>query len=150
MAKVYASGAYNADSPSRLDAIDTSGHVKRLVSTIELAANTAIATIISFGTVPDGVKLLGASVLRADVLTGLTSFSLGTDTDADCLMAAVDIHAGGAFGAVSAVDIASLNKAVWALEGGTASSGSAEILGTLGASNTVAGTLTLELLYVTV
>jgi hypothetical protein len=151
MTTLYASGSYNADSPTTISAAETQGHVKRLISTVEIPSGQASGTVINFGSLPPDIRLVGSSVLRADVLTGLTSFSLGTDADIDCLMSAVDIHAGGAFSAVAAVNIDSLNDPLWNQQAGvTANPGSRlNIIGTLGAAPTVAGTVTLELIYTT-
>jgi len=153
----YASGAYDpsASPPTNpKPAAETQGHLRQLVSTVELANGDSATSQVFFGRVPSNARISILSRIDSDAVTSLTDFDLGvgqtaagafTMKDADCLINGADLHSAGNVG-LSAIDIADQTKALWQLAGYTDDpGGDLDIVGTLNAATTAAGTLTLSL-----
>jgi hypothetical protein len=135
-----------------------SSSVKELLcSTVELAATTAAGATVKFGKIPSNARISGLSRVYWDDLSSLSAtLALGfgavnaniTDDD-DCLSDAHDLGTATSAGASVVADKANVGKAAWEFVSGQTSDpgGELEVYGTVeGAANTIAGTLSVELL----
>lgn len=164
---LYAGSAYSPNVKPRvpLDGAVTSGAVRALKSTLELANGLGSGTLISFGKVPSNGIPHRKSDLYNDAMTSLTSVSLGvgrlaitsadvftlTDGSATCLVNAADVHTGGVLN-MTAFDFADIGKPFWQIAGYSDDpGGELDVVGTIGATLTTgSGTVTIDLLYDTV
>lgn len=155
-----ASGAADPSNPKQqpLPAETTQGHVKVLVSTVEIANGDSATSTVKFGAIPSNARILRNSALDTDALTGVTDLDLGigktdggvlTVKNVNCLIDGADVHTAGSK-SLSNIDLAALPKAAWELAGYTQDpGGKVDIVATLNAAATAAGTATLTLLFAT-
>jgi hypothetical protein len=164
MAIKYASAAWDpATLPfPQMSARDSQGHVKELCSVQPVAVGDTAAQQYVFGRVRSDAKLCLDSALFNAAITGLTSFDLGLfvetapmvfdadQGDADCLIAAYDIHTAGSKD-VSALLRDKANKDAWEIAGLTSDPGGwLLVVGTVhaaGGTATAAGNLTAQVRF---
>jgi hypothetical protein len=139
--------------------VDGKGHLGQICSTVELANGDDALTTIYFGDIRSNARISPNSKLYYDALTGVVDFDLGlgqgyengyanyTEKSGDCLVNGLDIHLAGNASAVSAVDIANYDKTAWEIAGFASDPGGVlNVVGTLKAAATAAGTVTLHLM----
>lgn len=147
----YGSGnqnpALNPQDP--LPGAEINGTLKSLVSTVEIANGDSATSVVKFGKVHSSVRIHRGSMIDHDALTGVNDFDLGVAGSVDKLVNGADITAAGNKSAVSAVNIDSLHKPLWEILGLASDPNTElEIIGTLNAAATAAGTITLSLMFV--
>lgn len=131
-----------------VDAVFAEGVARKITSKASIANGDSIASIAYMGKVPSNALLSPAGNLYAPAIAGLTSVSLGFPGAASALMNAVNISAGGAFPAMSAVAVTNYTKRAWELAGLSADPGGMlDVILTLGAAAGAAGDVVLALPY---
>lgn len=146
----YGSGNQNKalNPQDLLPGVEIQGHLKSLVSTVEIANGDSANSTLRFGKVHSSVRVHRDSKIDHDAITGVNDFDLGDSTNPDGLADGLDITAAGNKSAVASVNIDSLHKPLWEVLGMASDpDGMIEIIGTLKAAATAAGTVTLSLIY---
>jgi hypothetical protein len=146
----YGSGNQNpASNPQDLlPGAEINGKLTQLVSTVEIANGDSANSVLKFGKVHSSVRINRDSKIDHDAITGVNDFDLGVAGNIDKLVNGADITAAGNKSAVSAVNIDSLHKPLWEILGLASDPDTEqEIIGTLKANATAAGTVTLTLVY---
>lgn len=131
-----------------VDAVFAEGVSRQVTSKASIANGDSATSIAYMGKVPSNAILSPVGNLYAPAIAGLTSVSLGFAGAAGALMNAVNIAAGGAFPAMSAVAVANYTKRAWELAGLTSDPGGMlDVILTLGTAATAAGDVVLALPY---
>lgn len=147
---LYGTGYKNPASVVAIAAVNAEGMPRDVASKVAIANGNSSTSLVLFGRAPSSAILRPSSTLYFTAITGLTSFSLGFGKDgaivnskAAALMSAVNVAAGGAFSAVSALTAGvDYTKPIWQLAGYTTDPGGMiDFIGTLGANAGANGTV---------
>jgi hypothetical protein len=132
---------------------EAKAQTKALFASIAMANGDSINSIYKLGRIPSNAIILPISNIYTTATTGLTSVSVGLDDRngtalATALVSAVDMHAGGAFAAMSNVTVDKYNKRAWDLLGLAADPGAElDVYAKLGAATTATGTMAAHIFY---
>ena len=127
--------------------MEARANVRALAFNIAAANGDSTNSVYKLGKVPSSSIILPESTLYCPAITGATSVSVGLDNlggtaVANCLMNAVDIHAGGSFAMLSAVAIANYNQRAWQILGLSADPNQRlDVYATLGANLSASGAI---------
>lgn len=91
------------------------GHLKGLLGTVEWVNGDQAGSTVLLGYIPANARISPGAKVYLDAIAGNTKLRIGTDLDDACLMAETDVHLGGNFSAVGAVDISNYDKPLWKL-----------------------------------
>lgn len=135
---------------ARPKGIVAAGRVNSAIATLAVANGDSAASKLFVAKVPSWARIAPISTIRHSAITGLNSLDFGADDDPNGLAAALDVTTAGTKSAVAAVAVDSLHKPLWQLLG-LAKDPMKEIslYLTMGAAAAAAGTIQVELYFVT-
>lgn len=144
----YGTGYKDPTAVKMIEAVFAEATERSINSQLAVASGDSATSILYVGKVPSNALISPRSQVFGPAVASLTDFSLGFAGAPKALMSSVDIHAGGAFSAVSAVGIANYTKRAWQLAGLSSDpGGTLDIFATLGADAAGAATIHAEVLF---
>lgn len=146
----YSNAARDPATAKTPKGMDTEGTVKSLFAQLAVANGDSANSVFYFGKLPSNARILPDSHLHTTAITG-AAINIGFAVNAlpAALSAAQSLAAAGSFALIPAVTVANQVKKVWQLAGYTSDPGTMiDIIGTLTAGATAAGTFNINLRYV--
>lgn len=144
--------AFSATIGGRPRPVNAGSPIRQLFGEQTIANGDSIASVIYFGQVPSSARILPASILYHEAITGVSDFDIGLkygDTvDADVLADGVTIASAGTKSVMTSVSAANRGKYVWQLLGLASDPGGlVDVIGTLNAAASAAGLVQMYLQY---
>lgn len=144
--QAYPDPATNA----RPKGIDKAGRVNSLMATFAVANGDSANSKLYVGLIPSYARIKPSSTIRHSAITSLNDLDFGSDDDPDGLADGLDVSSVGTKSAVAAVAVGNLHKRLWELLGLAKDPVKGiPLYLTMKAAATAAGTIQVELDYVT-
>lgn len=130
------------------------GRVRVVGGTVEIANGDSIASTIALGAVPSHWRPLKSyATLHHDAITGVTDFDVGDSNDPDGLADGLDLSSAGTKNPFAAMDASEVGAPLWEILGyasAEAAPATIDLIGTLKAATTAAGTISFEMMFATI
>ncbi len=141
----------SAAKPVRTDARVMHGSLRVATGTVDLLDDDSAGSKFEMVRIPSRARIhRGSKVIAGAAFTGQTNVDLGIAASVDCLRDGMSIASAGERDGASQIAVGDLTKPAWELAGLSADPGGMlSVYLTLNQANTVAGTVAVDLLYVT-